>query len=77
MLQFQGVQECTVFLIPKDAAIQAKNFNKSKFRREFHNVLRALVGPEAQPDDCLLESLVRKGVGLFKVQITGLWLDLC
>ena len=47
--------------------MRTNNWDKIKFNRELDNALRYLVGPEAQPDDFLLESLIRTGVGLFKV----------
>ena len=34
-------------------------------------MLCCAVGPEAQREECIIESLIRSGLGLFKVQLAG------
>ena len=65
------VQERTVFLTPNDAELRKKHIDKHVFGGELDTALHDLSGPRAQADDCAIESLVRTGVGLFKVQLAS------
>ena len=69
--RFLWIQECTVFLTPNDAALHKKNIDKNVFGRELDAALHHLDGPRAQAEQCAIESLVRTGVGLFKVQLAS------
>ena len=69
--RFLWIQERTVFLTPNDAALRKKNIDKNVFGRELDAALHRLDGPRAQAEQCAIESLVRTGVGLFKVQLAS------
>ena len=60
-----------MFLTPNDAALHKKNSDKNMFGRELDAALHRLDGPQAQAEQCAIESLVRTGVGLFKVQLAS------
>ena len=69
--RFLWIQERTVFLTPNDAALCKKNVDKNVFGQELDAALIRLDGPRAQAEQCAIESLVRTGVGLFKVQLAS------
>ena len=69
--RFLWVQERTVFLTPKNTELRKQNIDKNTFGRELDAALHQMAGPRAQPEQCMIESMVRTGVGLFKVQLAG------
>ena len=67
LLRFLWIQERMVFLTPNDAELYKNNIDKNGFGRELDAALHHLDGPRAQAEECAITSLVRTGVGLFKV----------
>ena len=61
----------TVFLTPVNQALRKQHLDKSKFGLSLNEALRQVAGPEAQSEQCVVESLIRTGLGLFKVQLAG------
>ena len=69
--RFIWIQEHTVFLTPNDDKLRKKNIDKNVFGWELDATLHHLDGPWAQAEQCAVESLVRTGVGLYKVQLAS------
>ena len=55
--------------MPKDGAFNKKKPGKGKLCCTLDDILRRVVGSEAQPDQRTVESLVRTGLGLLKARI--------
>ena len=65
------VVEWTVFLTPGDTSLRNQNLDKNQFGAKLQDALGAMVRHETPTLDCIIESLARTSVGLFKVQLAA------
>lgn len=72
LLRFLWVQKRMVFLTPKYVKLRKRDRDKNVFGQELDAALHQMAGQRAHVEQCMIESLVRTEVSLFKVQLASI-----